>query len=710
MTEAPYPQRPTRDSVNSYQYDFSETLWNPDAAVALCNVPWDASYRDVARFATDDAKSLYFNRLRNDGQSIRLGQATILKYGEPIMLPIPFNTANCYNYIIVDSDHFPVTGQKADAQYTYYYFIQDVEYVAPNVTRFWVQIDVWQTYYERIGFNRCYVERGHVAIANENATLRTLQEYLTIPEGLDFGNEYMITEQRYWNFLDDQPYVIVVSTTDLEADYGTIENPNLKTATGGIYDNIPNGCNVYALSGDNFKLLMQYLSSYPWVSQGIIMLTLIPRKMLSLEAATNIHGIAAYNLAGVTTYDTNRYIIENMFDCFKIPVRYARLLKLYTSPYAFIEMTTLTGGEVVLKPECFRWLGEGFNAEFKLLSVVAPPHIRALVYPERYNSIGGTQINVETRTVDNDTSLGIIPDGDGLDIAVQLGNFPQFTLVNNQYINYLASTAHSRAYMFENAEWSFTKAGASIRLGFNQATNAMSIRENETQLLIGAMNERANIQQTAALVNGATGLVANAATGNAGGAVGAAVGAGVSYWQAGATANVNTALAAAQTANVNAGARYNRDTNKAYADYANQGDYQMAVQQIQSKVQDARLTQPSTLGQNGGEAFNLSNNIVGVLFKFKRIKDQFITTIGEYFLRYGYYVNTFMIPPETLATCTKFSYWKMHEIYLTASAVPELYKNAIRGIFQKGVTVWLNPDDIGVTDPADNLPLEGVMY
>jgi len=38
-----------------------------------------------------------------------------------------------------------------------------------------------------------------------------------------------------------------------------------------------------------------------------------------------------------------------------------------------------------------------------------------------------------------------------------------------------------------------------------------------------------------------------------------------------------------------------------------------------------------------------------------------------------------------------------------------MFKQAIRGIFEKGVTVWANPADIGTIDIGDNAPLEGVI-
>ena len=84
--------------------------------------------------------------------------------------------------------------------------------------------------------------------------------------------------------------------------------------------------------------------------------------------------------------------------------------------------------------------------------------------------------------------------------------------------------------------------------------------------------------------------------------------------------------------------------------------------------------------------------------------------IGEYWLRYGYAVRQFLKPPRDLHCMNNFTYWKMAETYLTCASADEGAKDVIRGIFEKGVTVWANPDNIGRIDIADNTPLPGIPY
>ena len=153
-----------------------------------------------------------------------------------------------------------------------------------------------------------------------------------------------------------------------------------------------------------------------------------------------------------------------------------------------------------------------------------------------------------------------------------------------------------------------------------------------------------------------------------------------------------------------------RDTNYDYAVYAANGDYETAIQGIQAKVQDAKLTQPSTSGQNGGDAFNFCKGYMGVRLKFKRMKANFMRQIGDFWLRYGYYVNRWIVPPADLKCMENFTYWKMQSVSLSTSEVPELFKETIRGIFEKGVTVWNDPDKMYKVDLADNEPVKGVRY
>lgn len=727
------------ENVYEYQNQFDYSVWTPNTEITCATVPWDASYRDIVRFDNEGLRSQYFSEVAENGYRFNLTGMVYLRYGEPIRVNAPFSMVNQCNYLIVRNPIQPIpstidgAGVPQRKPDVFYYFINDVKYVAPNTTQLNVQLDVWQTYYDRISFGMCYINKGHIGIANENSTPFNLRDYLTDTEGLNIGDEYDITHQWFINFQDEAPYVVIMSNTALEDDYGSVASPKLSTSRGDMADGMPNGARSYAMSSEDFIQFMTNISDYPWVSQGISMITVVPRVFCQVSQTTvELAGVTAYRLAPNPDADGTTFIIDDIFSKFEIPDRYKHLYKFFTSPYSFIEMTGLNGGEIILKNECLT-IGtdteSGKENAFKLVSrsICTPPHIRGMVMPDGYNS-ANNDTSQDGFTVDYISPSGekyttYFGAGEYLDLAVMFQNFPQFSIVNNMYLYYMASNAHTLRYQFESADWSQQKALTAAQLSFNQAYNSMNTAIENQNVANNASWALSNISQEKNMVNGVQGVASGAlsaigsiAARDVGGAISGAVnavGSGVNAALNADWINRTTSTqvgAATQTTlnNVN-NQRYAADTNYDYAKYAAKGDYENAIAGIQAKVQDARLSQPSTAGQNGGDAFNMSNGYCGVLLKWKRLKTNFLVQVGDFWLRYGYYVNRWMIPPQDLKCMSNFTYWKMMQTQVNG-AMPELFKETIRGILEKGVTVWNNPHNINNIDLADNDIVEGVMY
>lgn len=714
------------ENIYEYENRFNYSVWTPNTAILMCNVPWDSSYRDVVRFDSDKERDAYFASRASDGYAFTLNGLVYLRYGEPVRVNAPFDMVTRCNYMVVKNSMQPVSPAEGRQPDVFYYFINDAKYIAPNTTQVNVQLDVWMTYYNRIEFNMCYVNKGHIGIANENSTIGNLSDYLTDAEGLNIGDEYEIADIAINNFLNEPPYIVIMCTADLTAGFGTVSNPTLKTATGSINDGMPSGSAVYACNSANFLALMGKLQDAPWVSQCISMVTVVPARFVQNATSTTVAGIDMLVMPDSPAENIGSLDVPNVMGMFHIPERYRNLLKFYTSPYCVIEMTGYNGGEVVLKPECLE-LDNDDGISIFTNTVVAPPDIRAYSYVAGYNTAKGVG-----GSVDADYYL---PSGgdpfphseyneEGLDIAIQFSNFPQFSLVNNQYIYYLASNKNRLAYQFSSADWSQQKALTAAQLSFNQSganmQNAWANQQvaNQANWALSGISQEKNLWSGAtSMASSGVGALGAAASGNAGSAA-----AGVANM---ALAGANTALnadwinrttatqvgAATATTQNNIGLQgYIRDTNYDYAVYAANGDYETAIQGIQAKVQDARLTQPSTSGQNGGDAFNFCKGYMGVRLKFKRLKPNFMRQVGDFWLRYGYYVNRWIVPPADLKCMENFTYWKMQSVSLDSSEVPELFKESIRGIFEKGVTVWNDPDKMYKVDLADNEPVKGVRY
>src|SRR5699024_9092299 len=117
------------ESPGDFGLEFNYSVWTPGTSVTLCNVPWYSDYRDVVFFDSQGDLDSYLTR--NSGPTISLQNMMHARPGHPVRINVPFNNAYQYNYLRVHNPKQPVGENSAK---TFYYFISDVRYVAPNTT------------------------------------------------------------------------------------------------------------------------------------------------------------------------------------------------------------------------------------------------------------------------------------------------------------------------------------------------------------------------------------------------------------------------------------------------------------------------------------------------------------------------------------------------------------------------------------------------
>lgn len=714
----------TRDYDAGLTFNYAQ--WDANTELTLSNVTWNNDYRDIVKFAPGKLDEYIDSQgLAN----IPLANVNYARPTEPIRISVPLHRAQEYNYIRARLPMQPVLG--GDRARAYYYFITDVRHIAPNVTELILQLDIWQTFGASVKFGNSYIERGHIGMAHTKQFDNFGRNYLTIPEGLDVGGEYRHIAKRSNKIMqtDGGPgyAIMIISTTVLEGnDHGTKEKPVLRSARGDIVQGLPSGAEVYfCLSAQSFTDVMKAYSDAPWVTQGIVSITAVPNPSIygyRLRAVEGRNGTGFFKIddstrsAGLGRYKAEfRNWRESSEILERIPERYRHLKKLLTFPYMAIEMTTWNGSPVTLKPESW---GDADAWVMQKVSYMAPG-ARLVAYPHRYNSgfdgLERADIAGQDQYYDDN--------GDYLNVSTQISNFPTFALVNNGAINFLASNAHGLNQQFVNAEWSQQRTQQGIQTSYDQASNSMATQDNQNTT--GRIADFATTaqQNTMTGINairgvgsagaGMAGAVAKKSGKAAAGAVGSALNSGLDFVMGVENNNVNYNIRnrAANEGNrlslANQG--YLRDTNRSLAEFASNGDYANTIAGINARVKDAMLTQPSVSGQVGGDAFNLIHRASELSIRWKLISQAELRAVGEYFLRYGYAVRQYGLIPESLMVMTNFTYWKLNETYITAGRIPEGFKQALRGLFEKGVTVWNDPLKIGAIDIADNMPLDGVI-
>lgn len=667
--------------------------WAIQSRVTLCRVAWDDSYKDVVSFESPEKRNEYFDSLKSE--SIVLDNYTYLKPNEPISIDVPFHKAYTYNYLIVDN---PKTDDPDDVTPPrFYYFIEGAAMMNPSTTALTLQLDVFQTYLWQFRLGVCFVERGHLAMAamhnrlesgNYN-TAETMRIFGVASEGLDVGSEYAITRAEMFDLSAKKWAVIVQSNTDLAADWGTRDNPSLKTADGQMTDGLASGCNVYAIESWDYSAFMKKVRDAPWVAKGIVSISAFPKTILTDGPSVSLNGIDAHFLGDTPDegvyFTSEETILEQLGRLTSDDFKYVDKLKCF--PYSVIEIVNYQGNSLLLKPE----MVNDKKLTLKQMACAAPPYQKIAFFPAHYGEAVGDSGYGKTDYYTMDYKLEEYSEkthevnyGYWLDTAIWFQDFPQMSIVNDEYVNYLASTTNRRQFSYNAAGWSQQKSLAGNQLTYDQA-----------QQQLGTNQTNKDIENRAAITAAELGAI-----GNLPNLSGMALGIASAY---------NQYQASNEQFNVNqAQANHFATQNKTLADWAARGDYQNAIAGIDATVQDAALTQPSQSGQMAGDGFNLSNGMMIVQIRYKTITTQMQEIVGNYFLKYGYAIRQYLVPQKDFMCMEKYTYWKMLDTSIICSTADEGVKNAIRGIFEKGVTVWRNPSDIGRTYGADNAPIQGI--
>lgn len=698
--------------------------WPVGTEVTLMQVPWDANYRDIVIWDDVQQRNAYLDAQAISGTGWRSKRFSYCRPNEPISVPVPYSAAYKYNYVVVQNPMQPVEGEEQPLKLCY--FILSTDYVAPGTTQLTLQLDVIQTYQFGVCLGSMFVERGHMGISNavfkngvQNLQGQYLRKYLNVPEGLDVGDSYVMANHEWYPLTDASTFdigkIIIISSADLAADPGTIDSPNLNVADGQNADGIPSGCNVYSMTLSTFKAVLNAMKEKSWVAQCIQSVSTFPARLLSAGTDVQLFGNSGITMQflGETdtlelplkTYATTGNIYQQLSN--GVPDGYHNLYKAYTYPYSVIELTAYNGNSVFVKPE----LVYGNTLALTVIGCAVAPFARIGVFPTNYGQAfeGGQPVNYNQYTwhgFDGSDHTGVIPSGDFLDSCLWLADFPQFSIVNSNYITYLASTAHTRAYQYESAGWQNAKSNAASDLAYTQAMNQTALNEANRydQGPIGAP-QIANYagQAVGALESGLNRLTGQPA---------------VSSNEV-TLAGAANYLAQRQTGNLafNATQDLSRQVagqNLDYAKYAARGDYANQIAAINATVQDAALQAPSTVGQMGGQGFMWKNGLVGFAVNYKTAGGAAMRTVCDFWARYGYKIQRFYnfgnAKMNALKIMNHFSYWKVSETYITCAKANEAEKDAIRGVLEKGVTVWGNPSEIGNIAPVANAPLYNIEY
>lgn len=423
-----FPGTDTR-VYGQYRNVFDYNVWTPNTVIKLCHVNWYDDYHDVVKFPDDTTRNEWFDNL--DGETVKLTTNMYIARADAdgIKLPVPYMTAQQYNYIVVDFSHDIINTpyQKTDVQTRYHFFITSVRAEAPNTTTCTLMRDVWTDYINSTTINGMVLARGHAPL-----TEMTPQELLknprancrdfTLPD-VDYGNAASnIRKSTPINLQNGTRYICLAATfsseqlqtmsnvrgtniTDTDPTYsnnddvvtgfawgaGNIYTSNV-TGAGTSYNSVDNltasNVSVYALesskiSGDYFDTLFAY---YPHIMSQITAVFVATANMIQFNSSVNVNGIEWHAVSGAHTKISDINLTINDFGYAN---EYAQITRLYLAPYAHLEISDNIGNKTRVE------IADCGHLSAQTITSLSYPILRQIAWLDGIGSDGDTAISID---------------------------------------------------------------------------------------------------------------------------------------------------------------------------------------------------------------------------------------------------------------------------------------------------------------------------
>ena len=450
MMDFPHLQDATAfpgDNIQTYrQYrnTFDYNMWTPNTRIKLCRVKWFDDYHDVVKFPDDTARDTWFDGL--DGETVKLTTNMYIARADTdgIKLPVPFMTAQQYNYITVDFSHDIVNTpyQADDVQTRYHFFIIGMKAEAPNTTTCTLTRDVWTDYINTTTINGLLLTRGHAPLTE--TTPRKLLENprancrdFTLPD-VDYGsNAVNIRKSTPFNLQNGARYVCLATTfspaqlqtmngtrgentTDTPPSYsdgdgtvtgfawgaGGVDTSNT-VGSGSAYHSIDNlttsDVHVYAL--ETSKITDTYFDTLfayrPHIMSQVMAVFVVTADMIRLTDGVNVDGVEWQPAGGARTKLADVNLTP---DDFGYAPEYTRLTRLYLAPYAHLEISDNLGGKTRVE------IADCGHLTARTLTSLSYPILRQIAWIDGIGGDGDTNITVNT--IDGNTRIAGIPNAD----------------------------------------------------------------------------------------------------------------------------------------------------------------------------------------------------------------------------------------------------------------------------------------------------------
>ena len=342
----------------------------PQMELQICTVPWDmgeahignrtiSGIGNVVYFESKNERDSWFDAIP-DSECYRFTtKFKELHRSLEIDVPIPYDMCAKHNYLVVRYAKFanegsPIEYEDADGLREWFWFIREVEFLAPSTTRLHLLDDAFQTWIYDVNVSGMLLERGHAPMF---AT--SVDDYLSNPinnngylltEDVNYGEAGITRHMECQIFNEDEMLACIATTANPKAEWGSKSNSNWHVPAQPYYtmDSCPSVF-VFAMAASDLNTFLTNITgTHPQFKQTVQGVFFASEKLVTKSTEFTFGGVECFTLvAGQQTLEFLK-LDKSMFGYGK---RYAEIAKLYTSPYAHIEITDENGNVDMIRVE-----------------------------------------------------------------------------------------------------------------------------------------------------------------------------------------------------------------------------------------------------------------------------------------------------------------------------------------------------------------------
>ena len=342
--------------VYAYRNNFDYNRWGENVKLKVMQIPWDG-VSNVPYFASDETRDAWFDA--QEGTAQTLTTAINVMPDGTVALPFPFSVASRYNYLMVEFPIMPTAGEplaheNAKGAHRFFYFLRAVEQRAANCTVCAVERDEWVTFGNSCECDYLMLERGHAPMHEVGAA-----DYLNNPIA---NNKYLLAPDVSFSAPSnvasvsdvvlnaDEMFALIACTADPRGDWGARDDDTWRVPAGSVYNTQGTPTNyVFAVRVDDLSELFSKIDAeIPQFKATIKAVFLVSAKLFRENGTFALCDVGCFL---VNAAPVNMPLLTLDKSKFAYPKEYADIAKLYTSPYAHIEVTNENGTVSIINIE-----------------------------------------------------------------------------------------------------------------------------------------------------------------------------------------------------------------------------------------------------------------------------------------------------------------------------------------------------------------------